>query len=87
MAQGHWLRDLQHADAWFCSLLLRAQGVCDNTGKPHVVLKGQNGQGVFWTLIAEPYPELLCRSLARGVDLGHCKLRSRPMAAILARTL
>ena len=64
----------------------RGRKVCDNTGKPHVVLKGQNDQGVFWTLIAEPYPELLCRSLARSVDLGHCELRSRPMAAILERS-
>ena len=63
----------------------RGRKVCDNTGCPHCVLKGQNEQGVFWTLIAEPYPEKLCRALARGVDLGWREMSSRPMAAILER--
>ena len=47
-------------------------GVCSATGKPHIVLSGRNRNGIPWTKIAEPYPALLSKILAktilRGID-------------------
>ena len=38
-------------------------GICSFTGKPHVQLVGQQ-DGIFMTLIAQPYPSLLCAKLS-----------------------
>ena len=38
--------------------------VCSRTALPHVKLEGRNAHGVFWTKIAEPYPEKLCKELS-----------------------
>lgn len=40
---------------------------CSYTGKRHVALKGTNDQGIFLTLIAQPYPFELCRTIAAVV--------------------
>jgi len=64
----------------------RGRKVCDITGRPHTVLKGTDSNGTFWTLIAEPYPEKLCRALAVGVDHGIHELAAADMAAILERS-
>ena len=63
----------------------RGQKACDITKKPHTVLKGQSPRGVFWTLIAEPYPELMCRALARLTCNGVQEKRAVPLARILDR--
>ena len=64
----------------------RGRKVCDITGRPHTVLKGTDSNGTFWTLVAEPYPEKLCRALAVGVDHGIHELAASGMAAILERS-
>ena len=59
----------------------RGRKICE----PHTVLKGQSPSGVFWTLIAEPYPELMCRALARCTCTGVQERRAAPLARILDR--
>lgn len=44
--------------------------VCSFTHKRHVPLRGVNDAGIFWTLVAQPYPWALCRAfgtLARSL--------------------
>ena len=65
--------------------ICRGRKVCDITGHPHAVVKGADSNGNFWTLVAEPYPEKLCRAFAVGVDHGVHELAARDMAAILGR--
>jgi hypothetical protein len=42
------------------------RGLCKRTSKPHHVLSGTNAAGIFWTSIAEPYPERLCQEIAKA---------------------
>ena len=39
-------------------------GFCSSTLKRHFILSGRNSDGVFYTLLAQPYPKLLMTSLA-----------------------
>ena len=41
-------------------------GRCSASGKKHIILQGQDSQGVFWTLRAQPYPMQLCERLAQA---------------------
>lgn len=41
------------------------RGLCSFTGRPHQVLEGKNGDGIFWTHIAEPYPKGVCRLVVK----------------------
>jgi hypothetical protein len=43
------------------------RGVCSRTGKPHLVLSGTAPNGKFWTLIAQPYPKLLCKMMVQAL--------------------
>ncbi|CAE8634396.1 unnamed protein product [Polarella glacialis] len=42
-------------------------GKCQFTKQPHMQLSGTNDAGIFWTLIAQPYPKLLCAKLAQVI--------------------
>eukprot|EP00974_Lingulodinium_polyedra_P117156 11162107-Lingulodinium_polyedra.AAC.1 len=46
----------------------RGRGVCSFSRQPHQQLLGQNNCGQFWTKVAEPYPRMLCRALAKIFD-------------------
>ena len=63
----------------------RGRKVCDISKKPHTVLKGESPSGVFWTLIAESYPELMCRALARCACTGVNETRASPLGRVLDR--
>ena len=41
------------------------KALCSSTNKPHIVLSGNNKQGIPWTKIAEPYPTRLASMLAK----------------------
>jgi hypothetical protein len=43
------------------------RGVCSCSGRLHVRLVGRDATGTFWTLRAQPYPILFCRSIAHHV--------------------
>ena len=43
------------------------QGVCSYSMLPHVALKGQDTQGVFWTLRAQPYPRRFAAKICDAV--------------------
>ena len=38
---------------------------CSKSKKKHIPLTGKHSQGVYWTLVAQPYPLLLCRCLTK----------------------
>ena len=62
-------------------------GICSRTGKAHQVLKGQRADGVFWTLIAEPYPKIWCTCLARCVARSIQRLQCAHVNAVLQRLM
>ena len=66
----------------FCRVCT-GRGQCSRTSLPHQILKGQREDGVFWTLVAEPYPEIFCRCMARCCARAVTQLQSRPMEKIL----
>lgn len=41
------------------------RGLCKQTGRPHVMLAGQNSKGQWLTKVAEPYPVKLCTKIAQ----------------------
>ena len=47
-----------------------ARGCCAFTNKPHQPLCGLAPGGKFWTKIAEPYPNKLCKAFALAFDSG-----------------
>ena len=55
-----------------CDMFIRhckgTNGCCMRTKQKHMHLCGSNAQGVFYTLIAEPYPRALCNRWATAVD-------------------
>ena len=58
----------------WCNISLRSalrqchgRGTCTCSGRPHVQLVGTQG-GKFLTLIAQPYPSLLCRRLGTAIS-------------------
>ena len=40
--------------------------LCSFTGRPHVILRGKDGEGRDRTLAAEPYPRSFCQACAKG---------------------
>jgi hypothetical protein len=59
---------------WNCPRLQSAlrtctphSGRCSASGKHHVVLKGVDPAGVFWTARAQPYPRPMCRTIADAI--------------------
>ena len=38
--------------------------ICSFTNRQHLALRGVNADGIFWTLVAQPYPQSLCAELA-----------------------
>ena len=66
-----------------CSRVCTGRGICSRTNRPHQILKGQRADGVFWTLIAEPYPKIFCRCLARAVVRSIHAIQARHIARIL----
>lgn len=38
--------------------------ICSFTNRQHLALRGVNADGIFWTLVAQPYPPSLCAELA-----------------------
>ena len=56
-------------DSRCADLLIRKchgrNGQCSRTGLPHQVLSGVSPDGRFWTLVAQPYPPMLCSQLAK----------------------
>ena len=49
-------------------------GLCDHSGKPHRVLKGNSPGGMPWTRVAEPFPRALCSKYAHAVRNQHMLL-------------
>ena len=66
-----------HADLTPSARHCIGKGVCSFTSRPHVRLEGQQN-GVFMTLIAEPFPCQMCNALVRCLhnSLVSMKLRS-----------
>eukprot|EP00959_Pyramimonas_sp_CCMP1952_P234357 4896943-Pyramimonas_sp.AAC.1 len=54
-----------HVDLSRCSRLCTGRGICSYSKKPHVELSGKSN-GVFRTLVAEPYPRALCNALVHS---------------------
>lgn len=46
-------------------------GRCSATQRRHVILSGQDAQGTWWTVRAQPYPKPLCRDLASFFTRAH----------------
>ena len=42
-------------------------GYCSRTGQKHFQLTGSNSHGTPWTLVAQPYPHVLCHHLAHAL--------------------
>ena len=62
-------------------------GICSRTGTSHQVLKGQRADGVFWTLIAEPYPKIWCTCLARCMARSIQRIQCAHVDAVLQRLM
>ena len=63
-----------------CSLSRRCAGgrLCSFSGRPHRTLRGQRDDGVWWTLVAQPYPEALCMAAVACFRLALAAQGSRP---------
>lgn len=46
-------------------------GRCSATQRRHVILSGQDAEGTWWTVRAQPYPKPLCRDLASFFARAH----------------
>ena len=53
------------------------RGLCARTQLPHLVLKGVDADGIFFTKKAEPYPTALCNEIARSFQDSRCQSIAR----------
>jgi hypothetical protein len=44
-----------------------SRGICQRTGKRHIILEGKDEHGCFWTKRATPYPLQFARTLADSI--------------------